>query len=1498
MKKPQFLLLSALISIWLAFPSFAAPDTKSTVNRSARALDSNLADMPTHRHGAYNFAFDKVQPLTQALNKVHEKTAKLQSNASNDIDLRGYVTNSASWGFEKPIMYGFYSIPQTSPGELGLLAAAEYIVHSGYDDGEGTFYSTYFMEQWYDKVYYMVTFDTETWKATGAKMMGDYSLMATDVALDPVTGDVYGCYYSPDGSSFLWGKGDYTALTTTPIKALDQYFWAVGCDKNGQYYAVSKDFNLYKVAKTTGELELVAPITGGFTTQYLVSGCINDKNNTFLVTSSTDNGGGLYQIDLATGVSTLLTNFSDSEEVVALHIAKTTDPKAPAAPTLEVTCEKGSMEAKVRLTMPSTLFDGTTATGQSFAYSVMNNGSEVMSGNAAAGEVVEKTVAMQTSGNTEFVANVTNAAGKSPKAKAACFIGKGSPKAPANVVLAIAADGQVSLTWDAVTTSADEGYFDPEAVTYTVTDSKGTVVASEIKGTSHKLSIEVPQTYTQYFFYLTAVYDGKSSTATKSNTVALGSYGVPLNMDLSKSDNFAAHTLLDANKDGKTWRYNDFYEYVYYNASSYNNADDWLFSPAIKLDGGQAYKFTATVSCSGADYPERLEVLVGATATPEAMTAQVIAPTIITSKTDIKLTGYITVAQSDAWHIGFHAISDAMQYNLNLKSYEISAPLEATLPGAVSDIAVTPATNGDLSATISFKAPEKTVTGNALTGEVKVKVLRGKEEIKTISTTAGTETSFDDAVSKVGEYTYTFISYSAGDQEGMSATATAYIGPKAPRDINEESVTLVETTPGTFNLVWSAISTDIDGNAIPAANISYKIYTVVKNGSMLSIGEEVGTTTECKFTYKTEPITRQQLFYLAVQPFNRQVGSARSTMGRVLVGTPYELPVIYTGNSSTDQYLSFAGQGTPEIGNYFNFEVKAQDGDDSFYAIMNSKVGFKTYLQTGMINLTGKSPAVSLYVYSLTNSDGTSTPDGNMTTMSVICDGNETVLDSFTNEDLEGNMWHKKKFSLEAFAGKTVMIRITATSNVFVYTMYDNIRVFNDLSHDLAASINANTKVNTGEMFDIDVKVANRGSIDAANYTVTLYRDGIVADQKTIDTPLASDSETTVTFTQTLGITDPASVEYHAVVTLDGDENTANDKTETVVVTRTPSSLFSVTGLQGEKTQSGNELTWTPISTDEKRPEEITEDFESAMPFAQEYADWTFVDLDNSPVGGLRGVDMPGITPTVSTLAFFVFDNTGCNSTLNTKSGSKFLAALCRSDGGKTDDWAISPLLTGEAQTISFYARSYNPFYAEYIEVWYTTDESTDPADYIKIEQFGTQEVPSPAQNGFTQYTVDLPDGAKHFAIRSCASDSYMLMIEDVTFTKLNGFDGELLGYNVYRNGVKINQSPIVDAKYTDTTADNTDHTYQVSAVYDKGESELSEPVSIAKSGLGLVSTDAKITVADKAIIVSNVSDRKVTVCTTDGRNIYTGCGDARISVSTGIYIVTIDTLATKVIVR
>ena len=49
-------------------------------------------------------------------------------------------------------------------------------------------------------------------------------------------------------------------------------------------------------------------------------------------------------------------------------------------------------------------------------------------------------------------------------------------------------------------------------------------------------------------------------------------------------------------------------------------------------------------------------------------------------------------------------------------------------------------------------------------------------------------------------------------------------------------------------------------------------------------------------------------------------------------------------------------------------------------------------------------------------------------------------------------------------------------------------------------------------------------------------------------------------------------------------------------------------------------------------PEEVTESFEEAESFAQEFEGWTFADGDQSAVGGFQGADVPGITAGSSSL--------------------------------------------------------------------------------------------------------------------------------------------------------------------------------------------------------------------------------------------------------------------------
>lgn len=61
-----------------------------------------------------------------------------------------------------------------------------------------------------------------------------------------------------------------------------------------------------------------------------------------------------------------------------------------------------------------------------------------------------------------------------------------------------------------------------------------------------------------------------------------------------------------------------------------------------------------------------------------------------------------------------------------------------------------------------------------------------------------------------------------------------------------------------------------------------------------------------------------------------------------------------------------------------------------------------------------------------------------------------------------------------------------------------------------------------------------------------------------------------------------------------------------------------------------------------------------------------------------------------------------------------------------------------------------------------------------------------------------------------------------------------LLGYNIYRNGQKINTQPYVATSYTNASLErNQTYTYYITAVYDEGESEPSNAVTVEVKGVG-----------------------------------------------------------------
>ena len=122
------------------------------------------------------------------------------------------------------------------------------------------------------------------------------------------------------------------------------------------------------------------------------------------------------------------------------------------------------------------------------------------------------------------------------------------------------------------------------------------------------------------------------------------------------------------------------------------------------------------------------------------------------------------------------------------------------------------------------------------------------------------------------------------------------------------------------------------------------------------------------------------------------------------------------------------------------------------------------------------------------------------------------------------------------------------------------------------------------------------------------------------------------------------------------------------------------------------------------------------------------------------------------------------------------------------DDWLISPELSGEAQTVSFYIKSVTMAYEERFRVLYSTDTKST-SDFVKV---ATANYYTP-NSLWRRFSVKLPEGAKYFAIHCISEDAFGLMVDDITYipknAKKKSFD--FMGYNVYRNGVKITSEPV-----------------------------------------------------------------------------------------------------------
>ncbi len=1018
------------------------------------------------------------------------------------------------------------------------------------------------------------------------------------------------------------------------------------------------------------------------------------------------------------------------------------------------------------------------------------------------------------------------------------------------------------------------------------------------------------------------VESGVTSTyrVTPANEAGTGDYAEvkvglitpPYSNAFDSKDALVGYDIVDVGLDGFTWHIQSNKARAYDNMS--NCLNDWLITPPIHLEGGQWYKAQYNTWSDSDGTDNTLTLYIGTKSDPSAMTTAVVGPTAVTNTSAARVKDYFSVAETGEYYLAFHAFNDKENAcPLWLTDFTLSAPISAEVPAA-GEITVTPDALGALKADVTVTLPTKTIAGAELTSLTKLTLYIDDVQTaeKTVALGDGTATfNLTDLTEGIHEFAvYPSNSYGTGRE----CEAKAYIGINVPSYPLDFTVSLTDED-GQVHFSWNPPTTDKDGFPINPDLLTYDLfiytYDSTDGASELTFAGNLSTT---EYTYRVQGSTAEQQFYrFGVRAYTSKGGGSGFLAPYIAVGPAYKMPFLESWASYTPEHLF-------RFLNYDNYlfsswgyapsnliGIPCFDGDDGYACFEAISAGASSALVSGRVSITGTKPQLSIFTYNLAE-------DGNVDTNKLgfkVCPRGSTefveVATKTVNEWAGGLPgWQKIIVDLSDYVGKEIEIALTGEAWSNQYILVDRMQVTEAPAIDMnAACVTVPEELFIGVDNALTGTIRNTGTAEASG-TVTLMRDG--RDIAKQEFTLAAGAMKTVDFADRFDaadVSDTRTFTYTIYVEAEGDvdvtDNTSGEVTAKVVDNSGYPTVQNLLATSGDDSQSIN-VTWTAPDVPEKASE-ITDDLESYPSWSTMYTgvgDYTFIDADGVGVSQVVGIDWP--IPLASDQSFFLCDFSdtcfiAAREAYPTRfiahSGDKAFVSICpydRSNYG-TDDWLILPRLSGDAQTISFYARSASEGYPENFYVYTSTTSRSESA----FTQIGF-ESSIPAE--YTKYSYEVPAGTKYFAIRHYKFYGFLFYVDDITFTPAGNEELVLQGYRVRQSGDVVADYDATSRKHVDTAPKDGVNSYVVSAVYNRGEGPGTE-VLAEFSAIDRMLTGAPVAIGDRGCIrVYNADGETVTVFDTAGRVVYTGDARSEIPATAGVYIVRIAADTFKVAVR